>query len=266
MNKLEKTETAFKMNLRGFEKLIGLCTDLGNDYKPEPAHLKLPALNKLREDVRQVNQHNKKCSWDFLNALKERSLFAQTLNKLGVDIVNSLPKTAPKKLNEGAESDQPEVRGARKAARKAVIDALRQKPPFLDEVLQLIHPQQETGTASNLQQVLSKQPTDLISLAENLAAYEEYKPVREEVHPDALRNLAAKMQEQLEVIATTQAAKVAAATEREELYYSADTGLVAVANAVKEYILSTFDPTHRAYRLASVILFKDMRETDPHPA
>jgi len=269
------------MNFANFGLLIRHCTDLGKAYKPA-APLKLTALKKLEEQVQGTIEQTKERTQDHIKTLQEYSRLAHDIRQRTKGIMRALSTPVPPPENKPGQIREPTGNNAEATPaisneeRIAWLKQRNQMPSFFEEVSRLwqfyFPPTQSAGDNTqrsrlSAHQSSTVQVTALSDLADKLEAHEGYAPEDEAIKPAALRVLATEMEQKNTAITAAAEARDKAAAQQEQAFYDPEKGLVAVANAVKEYIASAFEPDSEAARIAAVLLFKNMKEgTAPVPA
>ncbi len=265
MTTAQKTDTAYRMNLAGFEKLIRQCEALGKNYKPSGTKLKLTALNKLKEQVLQGIKENREQTIEYLKASGERSTLDRETQRRAKLILKAIPPPP--------RPTQAEMEALRKMPREEWAKRERPKPPpFLEEIqrlrsfsrvkhaaVQSTSAGNTTTTEENASRLTHRewykiQADALADLAGKLKTLEAYTP-EPDATPEALQTLSHDMQQKNEAVNAAVEVKKQADGKLHALFYDTENGLMAIAGQVKAHILETTEPGSDIHRLVSVIMF-----------
>ncbi|MCL9805385.1 hypothetical protein NAT51_07620 [Flavobacterium amniphilum] len=238
------SETGHAKNVANFQNLINCLSSYGTNYNPAKDTLKIPHLNtiaiKAQNDL--FNVIDKKTN--FNNAVINRSRAFENLLSLSTRLVNALKATdAPPQRVDDAKGFQRKMQGKRAKAIAMPVDENQPVPV----------------TISTSQRSYDQQIQHFAGLISVLKSEESYKPNEGELK---IETLTAKQNELLvknnEVsVAHTFISK--ARIERNETFYSNNSGLVDTALEIKNYVKSAYGANSPQYKQISGIQFKHIK-------
>lgn len=117
-------KTGTLKNVAAFEKLVGICNDLGARYNPSKSELSTTALSALLEQAHNRIEEVEKARTNYVVAINERQASFAQLNPLAIRIVRAMvasratpealhdARALKRKLNPSRSNAQPEVNPA----------------------------------------------------------------------------------------------------------------------------------------------------------
>jgi hypothetical protein len=238
------TETGHAKNVATFEDLISFCTGYGATYNPSKAALKLPALNTQLTAASAALQAVKVAKTGFDNATNARELAFKPLKSLATKIVNGLAATeATAQTVDDVKSTNNKIQGKRaKAVEKPDAKALAAGA-------------EPVKTASTSQQSYDKLIDHFAQLIATLTAEPKYLPNENELKVATLNTLLTDLRAKNTAVISATTALSNARIARDKALYGETTGILDVAQDVKQYVKSLFGASSPQYKQVSGLKF-----------
>ena len=257
------SETGHAKNVALFDDIISFVTGYGTDYKPSKDSIKLTALKALSANAKTAISDVHAAFSANSNASAAREVAFEPLDKLTTRVLNALKATdTSTQVDESARTIVRKIHGERAKAKKNTkmktnppADGTTVKEPVYDAVKV---PVEETPKEISVSQLSFDSRLDnldkLIKLLESIPVY---KPNEADLNVTGLTALITDLiAKNSEVIATTTLLSNARIS-RDAILYKADSGMVDVALAVKNYVKSLYGSTSPQYKQVSVLEFRD---------
>jgi len=242
-------ETGHAKNAANFQILIANVTGYGASYNPSMASIKLPNLNALANAANATIANLNSLLPRYSNAVAEREAAFEPLSRLSTKMYNSLKATdAIKQVKDNAETNHRKLSG-RRASAKLSEEEKQMRLAKGDEVKQISASQK---SYDNMLDTLDKQ----IKL---LADIPSYVPNEIELQIATLQELFNTLQIKNTAVQQQLVLLNAARIARNEALYNAKTGIVAVAQDVKNYAKSVFGVSSANYKLISGIAIRKIK-------
>ena len=214
-------KTTIVKNVAAFEKLVGLCNDLGASYNPSKAALSTTALATLLQQAQKSLEAVTVARQHYQLAVIARHESYAGIYKLASRVVRAL---------KSSESSEEIV-----AAAQALLKQLRNKSkPAVEAVDGVV---KKTISTANL---------DFVSLADTIASLvlllqklPSYAPNEPDLKVNALKNVLADLRSKSAAVATTTNALANARIHRNKVL-TGKNGMFETGADVKEYIRSVF--------------------------
>ncbi len=238
------TETGHAKNVATFEDLISFCTGYGATYNPSKAALKLPALNTQLTAASAALQAVKVAKTGFDNATNARELAFKPLKSLATKIVNGLAATeATAQTVDDVKSTNNKIQGKRaKAVEKPDAKALAAGA-------------EPVKTASTSQQSYDKLIDHFAQLIATLTAEPKYLPNENDLKVATLNTLLTDLRAKNTAVISATTALSNARIARDKALYGETTGILDVAQDVKQYVKSLFGASSPQYKQVSGLKF-----------
>jgi hypothetical protein len=231
------TETGHAKNVATFEDLISFCTGYGATYNPSRAALKLPALNTQNTAANAAMQAVKVAKTNYDNATNAREVTFKQLKSLSTKIISALAATeATEQTLEDAKTTNNKIQGKRAKA--------KEKPDA--NTADANTPTPKTISAS--QQSYDKQIDHFAQLVATLTAEPKYTPNENELKVTTLNTLLTDLKAKNTAVINATTALSNARITRDKALYDETTGIIAIAQDVKQYVKSLYganSPQHK---------------------
>jgi hypothetical protein len=235
------TETGHAKNVANFQDVIAFVIGYGAAYNPSKAALTLANLNaKLTAEQNNISTVIAK-NTSYNNAVNDRVVEFSNIRPLSTRVVNALSSTdASDQKIDDAKTFNRKIQGKR----ASTVDAKPTDPNT---------PAPKTISASqqSYDQIV-QHFNGLISVAESESSY---KPNEADLKIAALTAKATDMLTKNNAVATEYTAVSNARISRDKGLYTPKTGLVDIANDVKDYVKSIFGYSSPEYKQISKIKF-----------
>jgi len=238
------TETGHAKNAATFEDLISFCTGYGATYNPSKAALKLPALATQLTGANAALQAVKVAKTAYDNATNARELAFKPLKPLATKVVNGLAATeAAAQTVDDVKTTNNKIQGKRaKAVEKPDAKALAAGA-------------EPVKTASTSQQSFDKLIDHFAQLIATLTAEPKYLPNENELKVATLNTLLTDLRAKNTAVISATTALSNARIARDKALYGETTGILDVAQDVKQYVKSLFGASSPQYKQVSGLKF-----------
>ena len=235
------TETGHAKNLANLQDLTEIIVSYGNSYNPTKAKLKLAALITLQDQAKANMAVVSNKSVAYNNATNERETLFEPLRKLSTRLVSALTSTeATPQTIKDAKTIHRKIQGTRATPKPKQVDPNTPAP----------------ATISVAQLSFDQQIEHLNTFIEILKAEPSYAPNETDLKITTLYTLHTNLTVANTNVSTNFAAIANARIARNKTFYHPQSGLVAIALAVKEYIKSVYGFASPEYKLIRKIQFK----------
>lgn len=219
-------KTGTLKNVASFEKLVGICNDLGARYNPSKSELSSTALSVLLEQAHNSIEEVDNAHTNFVNAVNQRQASFAQLNPLAVRIIRALVASGAsaetmydayalkRKLNTARSSAQPVVNPAEEGSTV-----------------------QKSGVISY--QDFENRASIFSQLVKLLQSTAEYAPNEPELQLPALKAYMAELRERSHTVMVTGNA-LSNARDKRNKTFTGKGSVHAIGTAVKAYIRSLF--------------------------
>lgn len=241
------SETGHAKNLANFNELITLVKSFEEQYNPIADNLKIAALEAQAKKAEEVLSKLKEAETVSKQATATLQSEFKTLNTFTSRIMGLL-------ISSGAKSSS--IDEARSIQKKIVGNNTKKKKTDTQEA----SPTETKETRSTSRQSYDSRLDSFEKLVTVLQNIPEYTPFEDEFKIKALQFKIKAMKEAIQTNDNKEALRSQMMTERNNLLYTDDIGLVSVANKIKAYIKAIFGGVKSTqYKTASKIRFTKQR-------
>lgn len=219
-------KTGTLKNVAAFEKLLGICNDLGARYNPSKSELTTSALTALLEQAHTSIEAVDNARTNFVNAVNDRQASFAQLNPLTIRIYRAL-------VASGASAESlHDVR----ALKRKLVSPRDSVEPVVNTTEGGSPVSKSNGTSyldyENKAGIFSQ----LIKLLQSIAVYAPNEP---ELKLPALKAYLEELRMRSRVV-TAAANALANARDKRNKVFIGKSGMYTIGTAVKEYIRSVF--------------------------
>ena len=235
------SEVGHTKNVTNFETAITFCTGYGADYDPSNNDLKIPELTILHSKGKDALALVKTTQAPFDNVEGDRKNTFKPLKKLATRIMGALVSSGvSQSVIKDAETINRKIQGKR-ANNKEEITEPGEKPK---------------DTVS-----VSQQSYDLLidhfeKLIELVSIQPKYNPNEADLKVTALNTYKTELETINTAVKTTYVPYNNAMDARDKQLYDPETGLVARAQLVKNYVKSIYGASSPQYKTINALRFK----------
>jgi hypothetical protein len=246
MNMASTSETGHAKNVSTFEDLISFCTGYGAAYNPSNPALKLTSLNGQLAACQAALQLVKDTKVAYDNATNAREVLFKPLKPFATKLINALAAAYPTSQTiDDARTTINKIQGRRA---KAV------EVPTEKEIAEGAEPVKKNSTS---QQSFDKMIDHFSQLVALLAGEPKYNPNEDEYKVASLRAHINDMKAKNTAVINCYTAVSNARISRDKLLYHETTGMVNVAQGVKQYVKSIFGPKDPQFKQVSNLKFSN---------
>lgn len=239
------SEKGHAKNLFQFDDLLNYVAGYGTVYNPAKALIKASALTALATSARTALTNCNTALAAFTTAKNTRKLAFEPLNKLTTRVLSSIKASDTSSLtDESVNSLVRKMQGRRASAKKTDEEIAAAKAEGI-----------ETKEHSSSQMSFENRLENFDKLIKLLANTPAYAPNEEDLKVTALTTLYNNLRTTVTATAAAYAVLKNARIDRNEIFYSENTGLVAVAAEVKLYVKSIFGSSSPKFKEISKIRF-----------
>ncbi|MGO4879146.1 hypothetical protein ACEN2P_21270 [Pedobacter psychrotolerans] len=241
-------ETGHAKNVANFETLLSYVTGYGAVYNPSNANIQLSSLTEKATAAKTINEQVHDAAAKNSSAIALRDLAFKPLKQLSTRVLSAVKaNSVAQQVLDNAVSHHRKIQG-RRATAKLTPEEKNNLAASGTVVNQVSASQQ---SYDNLLDTLDKQ----IKL---LATIPQYTPNEVDLQLASLTTLYNDLlQKNRDVVANTSQLSTLRINRNHALYY-AETGIVALAQDVKNYVKSVFGSTSPQYKQISGILFRTL--------
>jgi hypothetical protein len=238
------TETGHAKNAATFEDLISFCAGYGVTYNPSKAALKIIALSAQLTAANAALQAVKVAKTAYDNATNARELAFKPLKSLATKIVNGLAATeATAQTVDDVKSTNMKIQGKRAKAVEQPSAAARAAGA------------EPVKTASTSQQSYDKMLDHFAQLIATLTAEPKYLPNENDLKVATLNTMLTDLRAKNTAVITATTALSNTRIARDKALYGETSGVLDVAQDVKQYVKSLFGATSPQYKQISGLKF-----------
>ncbi len=244
--KTSTSETGHAKNVANFDDLITIATGMGAAYNPSDTKIKLAALNTLHTNADNSNLAVEAALPTYTNAVDNRQAVFLPVKKLTTRIMSALASSGASAASVAdAKTIARKLQGTRATPIKNTTPSPTPSPS----------PAPSAKTISVSQQSFDSQYDNMNKLVQLLTTISSYTPNETDLKLTALNSLVTSMKAQNKAVATAFQPVVNARNARNTVLYTPTTGLVDIAQSVKNYIKSVYGATSPQYKQAAKIKF-----------
>ena len=239
------SETGHAKNVANFEKLITNVTGLGTVYNPSKESIKLPALNALLATAKGAIANINATEPAYKNAVSARELAFEPLSKLITRVNNALKASdSSSQVDDSAMTLVRKLQG-RRSSRKMTEE---EKQAALAEG-------KEVNEISSSQMSYDSRLDNFDKLIKLLASVSEYAPNETELTTASLTALYDDLNAKNSAVINATVPLSNARIARDQILYTATTGVIDISVDVKTYVKSVFGATSPQYKSISGLTF-----------
>ncbi|QRE04875.1 hypothetical protein [Flavobacterium psychrophilum] len=239
------SETGHSKNVSNFETMISYCTGYGVTYNPSNSDILLSELTTLRDDSKASVKLVKTTETPFNDVEGQRKLIFKPLKPLATKVLGALRgANAPSTVIADAETINRKIQGKR--ADNSVVETPVGETPK-DKI-------------SVSQQSYDMQIDHLDKLIELVTIEPKYNPNETPLKVVTLIDYKTQLETVNATVKNTYTPYSNAMIARNKKLYNSETGLVARAQTVKNYVKSVFGASSPEYKQISKLNFKNRAE------
>ena len=244
--KTSTSETGHAKNVANFDDLITIATGMGATYNPADAKIKVAALTTLHTNADNSILAVENLEPAYTNAVDNRQAVFLPVKKLTTRIMSALSSSGATAASVAdAKTIARKLQGTRATPIKNATPSPTPSPT----------PTPTAKTISASQQSFVNQYDNMNKMAQLLATIPSYAPNEADLKLAAINTLVASMKAQNKAVAIALQPVVNARNTRNAILYTPVTGLVDIAQEVKNYIKSVYGATSAQYKQAAKIKF-----------
>ncbi len=242
---MPNSETGHAKNVGNFEALIAVCVGFGAKYNPVSALITILSLNSLLTLAANALDALKNAELPFKNALTARNAAFSPLSKLVTRVKAALNSSdVPEQIVSNAETYIHKIKGERSSSKE-------DPPPTNPET-----PATDSSKNISVSQMSFDLRTDnMNSLVTLLSGQPNYKPNETDLTVESLTAVLTDMKTTNKAVKDLTPAVNNARIERDRVLYTKTTGLVDVAQKVKDYVKSVYGAGSPQYKQVSKLKF-----------
>lgn len=243
------SESGHAKNVANFDLLINSVVAYGDTYNPAKNSIKLPQLQSLATEARNVLEELNKSLAVYNNAIAARKVAFEPLNKLTTRILNAFKASdSSKQIDETASSLVRKIQGRRATPKKTD----EEKAIALEEGKSI-------KENSSSQMSFDSRLESLDKLIKLLASVSHYAPNETELKVETLIQLHNYLHTIITEVNTTNIAVSNIRIKRNDIFYKEITGLVDIAADTKMYVKSVFGASSLQYKQISKLSIKSIK-------
>lgn len=236
------SETGHAKNVYHFEQLISFCTAFGAAYSPTKTALSIISLNSLHTAAKAELQNVIDTTIIFNNVVNKRMDTFAPMRSLATRLVNAFIVTdATDEMIKDARTINKKIQGQRANPIITPIDPSTPAP----------------NTISTSQQSYDQLIEHFATLVALLKSETSYAPTETELSIPELDTLINKFRTDNTNVMNAHTQITIARSQRDDILYTPDTGLVDIALDVKTYIKAAFGTTSDEYKAVKAITFRN---------
>ncbi|WP_426328611.1 hypothetical protein [Pedobacter sp. R-06] len=241
-------ETGHAKNVANFETLLSYVTGYGAVYNPSNANIQLSSLTEKATAAKTINEQVHDAAAKNSNAIALRDLAFKPLKQLSTRVLSAVKaNSVAQPVLDNAVSHHRKIQGQRATAKLTAEE--KNNLAANGTVVNQVSASQQSY--DNLLDTLDKQ----IKL---LATIPQYAPNEVDLQLASLTTLYNDLlQKNRDVVANTSQLSTLR-INRNNALYDAETGIVALAQDVKNYVRSVFGSTSPQYKQISGIPFRPL--------
>jgi len=239
-------ETGHAKNAANFQTLIAHVTGYGASYNPTKTSIQLPNLLLAGAVANAAIANLNSLLPSYSNVVAAREEAFVPLSKLSTKIFNSLKATdAIQQVIDNAQTNHRKLTGTRASAKLSE-----------EEKQALLAQGKEVNQVSASQQSYDSKLDSFDKQIKLLASIPSYAPNEVELQVVTLQNIYNDLQAKNAAVVTQSVPLSAVRIVRNEALYHPETGIVALAQDVKNYAKSVFGASSANYKLIAGIAIR----------
>ena len=242
-------DTGHNKDVANFETLIAFLTEYGAVYNPSNVNIQLSNLKNSAALALSTNQQVNDMAAKNSNAIAARDLAFETLKKLSTRIMNAVKASdVAQQVIDNVATHHRKMQGQRASAK--LNDDEKQKLAASGVIVNQI---------SASQQGFDSLVDTFDKLIKLLATIPNYAPNEVDLQQITLSNLYASLLNKNRDVIANNSQLSTFRVNRDKILYDAETGIVALAFNVKNYVKSIFGSNNPQYKQISGIPFKSVK-------
>jgi len=242
-------DTGHGRNVVNGEMLITYLTGYGAPYNPSNANIQLNSLTEKAAAARAINEQVNDLIAKNSNAIAARDLAFEPLKTLSTRVLNAVKSVnVPQQVLDNAITNNRKIHGQRAS------------PKLTEEEKKAL---EAKGTIVNQKTAAQLGYDNLIDSLDKqikvLATIPQYAPNEVDLQLATLTTLYGDLLQKNREVVTNTSQLSTLRLNRDKILYDAETGLVALALDVKNYVKSVFGSTSPQYKQISGITFKNVK-------
>ena len=235
------SETGHSKNVSNFETMITYCTGYGTTYNPSNSDISLAEITTFHTDSKASLKLVKTTESPFNDVEGQRKLIFKPLKPLATKVMGALKSSGvPTTVFADAETINRKIQGKR-ADNTPVVTPVGEEPK--DKI-------------SVSQQSYDMQIDHLDKFIELVTVEPKYNPNEIPLQVATLNNYKTQLETINTAVKTVYVPYKNAMIARDKKLYTPETGLVAIAQLVKNYVKSVFGASSPEYKLINALRFK----------
>lgn len=236
------SETGHTKNVSNFETMITYCTGYGATYNPSNILLSLPEVTTMHTNCKLVLKTVKTTESPFNDIEGQRKLIFKPLKPLSTQVLGALRSSgAPASVIEDAETINRKIQGKR-AGNTTVVTPVGETPK--DKI-------------SVSQQSYDMMIDHLEKLIEVVKIETKYNPNETPLKVATLNDYKTQLETINTAVKNAYTPYSNAMMDRDKKLYNLETGLVARAQLIKNYVKSIFTASSPEYKLINSLRFRN---------
>jgi Uncharacterized protein conserved in bacteria (DUF2225) len=240
-------ETGHAKNVANFNELILAISSLGAVYQPPVEVLKVAVLLNQKTELEKALQAVNNAVSNYKNAIYARQQGFEKMNTLASRITAMLAVLGvDAKMQAEAKSLSRKISGS-KTAKKTTTPEVSTNPTETPAV--------ESKTVSTSQQSFDQRRSNFDRLLALLQSQPSYAPNEEDIKLANLQTYHSELGKANDQAIQTERELIKARQQRDDLLYTEQSGAVAIAFRIKEYIKSIYGANTNEYKRIAGIKF-----------
>jgi hypothetical protein len=238
------SEKGHAKNVANFKDLIAYSTGYGSKYNPSRTEFTLLELNKMHINAENLLGILNDAMPSYNTAVAEKDIAFEPFNKLITKVYSNFSSCGALKGEvDNAFTLAKKLKGQFTKTDKAKQAEAAGKDPI-----------------SQAQLSMDMRLENFDKFIKILAANAKYKPNETELQVASLQALHTRLKTLSDGIVTASTPVINARSNRDQLLYAPETGLVDIANGVKKYIRSVYTADTTEYKKVAVLTFTKPRK------
>lgn len=238
------SETGHAVNINNFKLLADTVTGFGDNYNPSNEDITIENLLALWTKAKTANETLSEADQGMKEPINQRAILFSTLDILITQVMGAVDSSKANALvKKDAKGLADRIRGFIKKTKKGEEIPTPEEP--IDKVSQSHQGYVQRATTFG----------DLINLLKTIA---EYKPNEKPLQVASLTALQTKMQAANDGIGAILQTGEKAELERNRTLYKPETGMLDLAQVVRDYVKSVFSSKAAEYKQVTAIKFRDL--------
>ena len=249
------SEVGHAKNVANLEDLISYCTAFGSPYNPSLTALQISSLTTLNTTANSAITTMVSAVTNYKTAVVNRKITFANLKLLAPRIISALKAAgASAQTLANAKAIYKKLLGRTKKASSSIV------PTSAKAVDNTILPTTPlVKTISTSQQSFDSKIEFFTALLELVNSVPSYTPNEVDLNIAGLTSFLAQLKTVNTAVITTTTALDTARTNRNHILYDAVTGLVVIAQEVKDYVASLYGKKSNEFKNINKIKFKVLK-------